>query len=380
MDGKQPNDTGEARFERTTDRLGPTIHGPLSARVGSTRSHGTQVALVAVVFATVVLAAIKGGPGTAAPAVTTQARAAVSPLPPPSSQAKSDSRRPGYQAGQLLRATKAFELTDDWMVREGQSLYVVARGSSGSGETYTLQHWGDLVTELRPDTVVGTVSATLIEARTEAYVPACPTQVAIVEDIGALQPFDRLSCFGADDLTFGPAQRKEYAVMAGTPPWLGGEARVDFFTAIPFDVANGIEVPDRQWLRITGHFDDPACAGDIRCRERFVVTAADPTDPPPFELQGTWTRMAEAPISGRSSYVAIPIDGGTFIWGGDGPDPDEGAIYRASDNSWARIVASRDRSPRYRPAAVWTGDEILIWGGNDDPEGLRYDPAADRWG
>ena len=295
--------------------------------------------------------------------------------PPATSLAK-----PPYDAGQLLRATASIPLGTDWNIETGQSLYVIARDRGASGDVYQVQHWGDLETGLKPDTVIGTVEASIVYARAEPYEASCPPTVTRVEHAAALQVFERLACFGARAISFGPVRRQPYAVMQGNPPWLGGEAGLDFFTALPFESADGIDVPAGRWLQVTGHFDDPGCVGDLRCRERFVVTAATQTMPPDSELQGTWSRMAAAPIAGRSSYLAIEIDRGTFIWGGDisGEDP-SGAIYAASTDRWTTI-APTPGVDRTGVAAVWTGNDILIWGGNDGlDDGLAYHPGSDRW-
>ncbi|MEP6640111.1 MAG: hypothetical protein ABJC39_12245 [Chloroflexota bacterium] len=287
---------------------------------------------------------------------------------------------PAYGAGQLLRATGPFTLSGDWNVGVGQSLYVVSGERRGTDVTYTIQHWGDATTGLKPDTVVDVVSASLVERNTEPYEPACPITVEHIDDVAFLQPFERLVCFGDGMISFGPVRRQEYAVMQGNPPWLADEAGPDFLTALPFEQAAGIEVPIRRWLRITGHFDDSACAGDVRCRERLVVTAFEKADPPAAELQGTWQRMADPPIRGRPSYLAIPIDRGTFIWGGDGPGQRAtGAIYDAESDRWTKITQATGLD-RFTPAAAWSGRQVLIWGGNDAlQDGLAYDPDRDRW-
>ena len=53
-----------------------------------------------------------------------------------------------------------------------------------------------------------------------------------------------------------------------------------------------------------------------------------------------------------------------------------------AEESWRRLAAG-PLSPRVRHSGVWTGDELVIWGGG--PFGRRpladgaADPAADRW-
>ncbi len=300
----------------------------------------------------------------------------------PSTTSSGSPDPPAFAAGALLRARTTIGLTTDWAIRRGQSLYVIAREHG----RYQVQHWGDLDTGLRPDTVIGSVDAAVLEAGAEPYIPACPSSVERVEQVAALHPFERLVCFGSRQLTFGPVSREAYSVTADHAPWLAGEAGLDFFTAVPFATDDGVEVPDRGWVTVTGHFDDPGCRGEVRCRERFVVTKAVPAHPPETEVAGTWRRMADSPISGRMEYVAVPTDRGTFIWGGVGLDADgldegtgvQGAFYAVGADRWTE-AAPAPGPDRPGAAAVWSGTQILIWGGGERRDGLAYDPVRDRW-
>lgn len=51
------------------------------------------------------------------------------------------------------------------------------------------------------------------------------------------------------------------------------------------------------------------------------------------------------------------------------------------DGTWTSLPAAPQ--PRYGHASVWTGSEMLIWGGHGTPiyfnNGARYDPATDTW-
>lgn len=52
-------------------------------------------------------------------------------------------------------------------------------------------------------------------------------------------------------------------------------------------------------------------------------------------------------------------------------------------DTWTPITTIDAPSPRFRPGAAWTGDLLLIWGGENSPDhpetGGRYDPASDTW-
>jgi hypothetical protein len=116
------------------------------------------------------------------------------------------------------------------------------------------------------------------------------------------------------------------------------------------------------------------------CRERFVIEAVEPGASPFATMAGTWERMSDPPIPGRSSYVALPMDRGIFFWGGDGVEASTtGAIYDLDGDRWTETA----RSPgpdRIVVASAWTGEQVLIWGGNDTrADGFAYDPDRDRW-
>lgn len=307
---------------------------------------------------------------------------AVAAAPTPRDITPSTPRPEPFVAGQLLRATDNIVMGDR-AIHEGQSLYVIGRESAADADVYTIQHGGDLRHGIRPDTTIEQVDAEVLHEQAVPYRAACPGTVSVVEDIAALQPFERLVCFGARELTFSPAQRHAYHVLPDDPPWLAGESGVDFFTAIPYRAASGVHVPVDGWLRVTGHFDDRSCAGDLRCRERFVVTTVTGVERPKSELGGTWKRMAKAPIGGRSSYVALGTDRGTFIWGGDPIETGAtAAIYNAARDLWTRTATAPDEG-RIAVASAWSGKEVLVWGGLRGlatlGDGLAYDPAVDRW-
>src|SRR5205807_189421 len=85
-----------------------------------------------------------------------------------------------------------------------------------------------------------------------------------------------------------------------------------------------------------------------------------------------------------------------LVWGGRQNDVGVGILgdggrYRPETDSWTKISSSGAPSPRYDFASVWTGSEWLIWGGGEhDPngnaravrslgDGAAYDPTTDSW-
>jgi hypothetical protein len=70
-----------------------------------------------------------------------------------------------------------------------------------------------------------------------------------------------------------------------------------------------------------------------------------------------------------------------LVWGGGSTIEDEvafvdGAAYDPAQDTWRSIGAAPIRAGG-RQEAVWTGRQMLVWGGSGDA--AAYDPASDRW-
>jgi hypothetical protein len=111
--------------------------------------------------------------------------------------------------------------------------------------------------------------------------PPCPGHVDLAAVL-ALQPLERLACFGADSLMF-TAPQVPCGVADGPwsfePAWLAAPSgcglSIDASEAILFRVPPGVTDPGMAVpLTIRGHFDDPAAS---RCR----ITSSDDEYPAP---------------------------------------------------------------------------------------------------
>ena len=87
----------------------------------------------------------------------------------------------------------------------------------------------------------------------------------------------------------------------------------------------------------------------------------------------------------RSLAATVWTGSEMIVWGGNcrgGPCTD-GAAFRPSDRTWRRLPAQGAPTPRFAPAAVWTGSEVLIWGGDGCGsacgDGGAYNPMANTW-
>jgi N-acetylneuraminic acid mutarotase len=60
-----------------------------------------------------------------------------------------------------------------------------------------------------------------------------------------------------------------------------------------------------------------------------------------------------------------------------------GGRYDPAADEWTATDATSPPAARYLHTAVWTGNEMIVWGGVGDGitfnTGGRYDPATDSW-
>src|SRR5205807_1010828 len=89
----------------------------------------------------------------------------------------------------------------------------------------------------------------------------------------------------------------------------------------------------------------------------------------------TWiaTTTINAP-SARADHTAVWNGGEMIVWGGffyDGSNHwlNTGCRYNLSTNDWTPVTNTNAPEEREQSRAVWTGNEMIVWGGRDYPEG-----------
>ncbi len=100
----------------------------------------------------------------------------------------------------------------------------------------------------------------------------------------------------------------------------------------------------------------------------------------------TWRPMSttNAP-SARSGHTAIWTGSEMIIWGGIGllGPLNTGARYDPATDTWRPMSTTNAPSARSNHTAIWTGSEMIVWGGSDSRgpvnTGARYDPTTDTW-
>jgi hypothetical protein len=103
----------------------------------------------------------------------------------------------------------------------------------------------------------------------------------------------------------------------------------------------------------------------------------------------SWREISRAPIPGGLGYSAIWTGEEMIVWGDGkslGGERAAGAAYDPDADTW-RMIADAPLAPRAGHLAVWTGKEMVVWGGfltayereRYDGRGAAYDPATDSW-
>jgi N-acetylneuraminic acid mutarotase len=100
----------------------------------------------------------------------------------------------------------------------------------------------------------------------------------------------------------------------------------------------------------------------------------------------TATSTANAP-DGRYHHTAVWTGSEMIVWGGEGINSpfflNTGGRYNPGTNNWTATSTTNVPSGRYLHTAVWTGGEMIVWGGYDGNSyvntGGRYNPTADSW-
>jgi hypothetical protein len=117
---------------------------------------------------------------------------------------------------------------------------------------------------------------------------------------------------------------------------------------------------------------------------------------PPPTLEASWKVIPDAPIAGRFRNSIVWTGREVLVWGGvpapdhagglgDSRDRADGAAYDPARRSWRRLPQA-PVGPRFGAVSTWTGRELLVWGGSwpwSDPvaisDGAAYDPVANAW-
>jgi N-acetylneuraminic acid mutarotase len=103
----------------------------------------------------------------------------------------------------------------------------------------------------------------------------------------------------------------------------------------------------------------------------------------------SWTPVpADTAVSARIAHKAVWTGSEMLVWGGFGDSfayATTGARYDPVNSTWAPMSTTLAPTPRTDFSAIWTGSDMIIWGGVSDGtfdyvgDGGRYNAATDTW-
>jgi N-acetylneuraminic acid mutarotase len=118
--------------------------------------------------------------------------------------------------------------------------------------------------------------------------------------------------------------------------------------------------------------------------------AANVTDGAAWNAQtNTWHPIAPMPTALIGSRTAVWTGREVLVWSSAAPfesDRPSGEVvlaYDPANNRWRTLPAS-GLAPRFGAVVVWTGHELVVWGGSGPAstpydDGARLDPATGTW-
>jgi len=137
---------------------------------------------------------------------------------------------------------------------------------------------------------------------------------------------------------------------------------------------------DKPWLKYTPEFGTTGAGTDL-----FTISVV----PQQSEAWTMDTNLTGAPAAGAEDFSMVWTGSEILIWGGavaSGPTlSNVGYRYDPTANAWIGTLSMVGApSPRWGHTAIWTGKEMIVWGGSDSSgtrlnDGYRYDPATDTW-
>ena len=91
-------------------------------------------------------------------------------------------------------------------------------------------------------------------------------------------------------------------------------------------------------------------------------------------IDDTWTATAGAPAA-RAYHTAIWTGSEMIVWGGNDQNSnglDSGGRYSPATDSWISTTTTNAPQARASHTAVWTGSEMIVWGGNDGVSTFKH--------
>jgi len=134
---------------------------------------------------------------------------------------------------------------------------------------------------------------------------------------------------------------------------------------------------DASWHTNRARFESTSAVGGRRLSVPEVTGTADAS----ITSTGDDSWFVPGPPTARSDHTAVWTGSEMIVWGGGDKlgETNTGSRYDPSTDSWTATTTSGAPSSRQNHTAVWTGSEMIVWGGSRTNTGGRYDPSTDSW-
>ncbi|WP_041068093.1 Kelch repeat-containing protein [Thiolapillus brandeum] len=135
-----------------------------------------------------------------------------------------------------------------------------------------------------------------------------------------------------------------------------------------------------QWAPVSPQ----ALTDDLRLPAITGMAQAGDPEPLAGVTGDTWSVRYIVP-SGRFFHTAVWTGSEMIVWGGDDGSStfNTGGRYDPSTDTWTATTTTGAPVGRSSHTAVWTGSEMIVWGGYGSGgfmnTGSRYDPSTDIW-
>lgn len=281
----------------------------------------------------------------------------------------------------------------------GELLVAISTGDSDAAAAGTINRGDPLRTVGSATVYLGTNSTTaraveLFNGSTIIYVRSeSATEAESLDDLTTIAlTLDQT--WQPDALQFDPTNTLPYAVTAPEPSTTGGEGSPTLPPSTEttiVDIANTLTPGTSETLPespLTGRIDPMA----VWTGSRMIIWGGSTPKPAggetPFDdgalynpAARTWTMLPPAPISARSNAATVWTGSEMLVWGGsdNGTSLTDGAAFNPTTNTW-RQLPPFDMAATVRPTTIWTGTEMIVLDGiNGSPHGGAYTPTTDTW-
>lgn len=139
-------------------------------------------------------------------------------------------------------------------------------------------------------------------------------------------------------------------------------------------------------IDLTYGTDQPSDVSSTTTTTAIVsTTTTSATTTSAIEATGPWSVVVDHPVVGRVFPVVVWTGTEVVVWGGEQPSEGawhaDGAAFDLATGTW-RELADSPLAPRSEHVAVWTGQEVIVCCGRIEGAGTSagaYNPETDQW-